>query len=76
MQIKIPPELEPLLVRLREIEVYGTRVEDIAVHLLRNGLAAELRRDGLLRRLTDDLDLERELTEPDVFGEVMGDAHG
>lgn len=51
MKWEIPDELEPYLEELAAMTAYGDNVGDVATHLLREGIARELRRDGLLRHV-------------------------
>ena len=67
--LPIPGELLPHLAVLAELKVYGDTPEAVALHLLREGLARELRGDGLLREVSAALMEEREDLSAQVDGE-------
>jgi hypothetical protein len=71
MTLAIPPELAPLLEHLARIGVYGDTPGAVAEHLLRNAVARELRRDGLLREFTAAWDEAQEGTEDDEAGDGL-----
>ena len=66
--LPIPGELLPYLEALASLKVYGDTPEAVALHLLREGLARELRGDGLLREVSAALMEERE----DLAAQVDG----
>jgi hypothetical protein len=68
MTLAIPPELAPYLDHLARIGVYGDTPGAVAEHLLRNALARELRRDGLLREFTAAWNAAQEEPEDDDGG--------
>lgn len=68
MQWVIPDDLEPYLEELAAMTAYGDNVGDVATHLLREGIARELRRDGLLRRVHGR---QMEYDAPTAAGEVV-----
>jgi hypothetical protein len=72
MTLAIPPELAPYLERLTRIGVYGVTPAAVAEHLLRNALARELRRDGLLREFTAAWNAAQEEPEDDDGEEGLG----
>ena len=64
--LPIPGELLPCLAALADLKVFGATPEAVALHLLREGLARELRGDGLLREVSAALMEERESLEAQV----------
>ena len=50
-QLHIPEELEAYLEALAQWGVFGSNPPEVALHLLREGLAAELRGGGLIREI-------------------------
>jgi hypothetical protein len=67
--LTIPPELAPYLERLTRIGVYGDTPGAVAEHLLRNAVARELRRDGLLREFTAAWNAAQEEPDDDDGGD-------
>ena len=58
--LPIPGELLPYLAALADLKVFGATPVTVALHLLREGLARELRGDGLLREVSAALMEQRE----------------
>ena len=48
LMVAIPREVEDHLAVLAEMRVYGPTPEDVARHLIREGVAAEMRGNGLI----------------------------